>query len=287
MKHGAHYDLASAIHVPEAVVGDRVLERIADSAPRAHLSFGAGNERKFSFADAPISKKNSKLSELARSSAFAPLLLFMWCVSLIICVDSSYAQGIDGLIKELRSKDEQTQMAALESLIMIKEDGAVEALLVFASIELENWRVKIKAIDALGDIPDLKVSDRLVTIFNNPFLNEECPSMKWHTALALGKEFNKGSRAVDSLIEALDYNNLLVRESIIKALGRIGDPKAVPFLAPALSDKSFAIKFSAIQALEKIKDPRAIQYLKNSVANDSDEQIKEAAVAAIKRLEED
>jgi len=128
------------------------------------------------------------------------------------------------------------------------------------------------------------VSEMLVKIFNDPFLNNECPAMKWNTAVALGKDFNKGSRAVDSLIDALNYNNLLVREAAIQSLGEIGDSMAVPFLIPALKDKSFAIKFSTIKALGNIGDPQAIPFLKQIAENDNDPYIKGEALLVLKKF---
>jgi HEAT repeat protein len=218
---------------------------------------------------------------------FMPMLLIGCVIFLILSANAVFAEGIDGLIKNLHSKDEQTQLSAVDALGRFKNNEAIEALLDFVFIEAENWRVKIRAIVLLGDIPDRRVSDRLVTIFNNPFLNEECPAMKWHTAIALGKDFNKGTRAVDSLIEALDYDNLLVREGIIQSLGEIGDSRAVPFLLPALRDRSFAIRFSTIRALERINDPRVIPYLRQAADKDNDAQIKEAALSVLRKFKVD
>jgi hypothetical protein len=42
----------------------------------------------------------------------ALILLSGWCVFLILPAESTAAEKIDGLIKDLRSKDEQTQLAA-------------------------------------------------------------------------------------------------------------------------------------------------------------------------------
>jgi HEAT repeat protein len=105
--------------------------------------------------------------------------------------------------------------------------------------------------------------------------------MKWHTAMALGKDFNKGSRAVSALIEALDYGNLLIKEAAIQSLGKIGDPRAVPFLIPALGDKNFAIKYSAIKALENIGDKQAVPFLRQITDNQGDKQIKDVALSAL------
>ena len=215
-------------------------------------------------------------------------LIFIIIITLVILPGAkARADSIDVLIKDLHSHNQQTQLAAVIGLGRIRNDEAVNALLSFVYERAEDWRVKIKAIRLLGEIPDKGISDKLVTIFNNPFLNEECPAIKWNTAQALGKRFNKGSRAVDSLIEALKYNNLLVREAVVQSLGNIGDSAAVAFLIPLLNDRSFAIRMSTIKALENIGSPETIPALRNIADKEKDTYIKEAALSAIKNFRPD
>jgi HEAT repeat protein len=194
------------------------------------------------------------------------------------------ASSIDDLISDLHSNDQQTQLLAVEELAKIKDDRAVDALLRLVVKKGEDWRIKIKAIRLLGDIPDSRVLEILVKIFNDPFLNQGCPAIQWNTAIALGKKFNRGSRAVDSLIDATHHYNLLVREAAIQSLGKIGDSSSVPFLVLALRDESFAIKSSAIKALDSIGDPRAIPFLEKVADNDSDLYIKGEAQMVIEKL---
>ncbi len=212
---------------------------------------------------------------------FASILILLSGLFFVVAVKKAIAEDIDELVTSLRSDDLKMQLSAVEELGRLREREAIDALLNFVFTKEENWRVKIRGIGVLGDIADRRVSDRLVTLLNDPFLNEDCPAMKWHTAMALGKDFNKGSRAVSALIEALDYGNLLIKEAAIQSLGKIGDPRAVPFLIPALGDKSFAIRFSAIKALENIGDKQAVTFLRQITDNESDKQIKDAAVSAL------
>lgn len=210
-----------------------------------------------------------------------PVFLFvLWAVAF----EKAQAADINALMKQLLGNDRETQMRAADALSKYKEGMAIDALVNFVFLKKEHWTVKIKIIRILGDIPDQRIADRLVTVFNDPFLNEECPAMKWNAAIALGKDFNKGTRAVDSLIEALDYNNLLIKEAIIQSLGKIGDSKAVPFIIPSLRDQSFAIKFSAIKALENIGDPQVIHHLRQLAETEEDVYIKGAALAALKNF---
>ena len=168
-----------------------------------------------------------------------------------------FAGDLEDLTKKLYNYDINVQVSAVEELAKMGDEKAVEALLKFVFMKSEDWRVKIRAIRLLGNIPDTGVSDKLVTIFNDPFLNDECPAMKWNTAVALGHRHNKGTRAVDVLIDALNYDNLLIREAAIQSLGKIGDPISVPYLITALNDDRFAVKYNAVKALENIGSKEA------------------------------
>jgi HEAT repeat protein len=215
---------------------------------------------------------------------FESLIILLFIIFLIGAGEKAAAGNIDELIGNLQSSNRQSRLLAVEELGRLRNDKAIDALLNFVVVKDEDWRIKIRAISLLGEIAEPRVSEALVKIFNDPFLNEECPAIKWHTAIALGKNFNKGSRAADSLIGALNHNNLLIREAAIQSLGIIGDSRAVPFLIPALNDKSFAIKFSAIKALRNIGDPQAIPFLKRIADNDNDPYIKGEALSTLKKF---
>lgn len=228
-------------------------------------------------------KEEDKISK-SFMKFFESLIIIFFIIFFVVPKEKIIADNIDDLIINLRNSDRQTRLLAVEELGRIRDERAVDALLNFVVIKDEDWRIKIRAIGLLGEIADPRVSEVLVNIFNDPFLNKECPAIKWNTAIALGKNFNKGSRAVDSLIGALNHNNLFIREATIQSLGIIGDSRAVPFLIPALNDKSFAIKFSAIKALGNIGDPQAIPFLKRIADNDNDPYIKGKALSTLKNF---
>lgn len=195
-----------------------------------------------------------------------------------------FAGDLEDLTKKLYNYDINVQVSAVEELAKMGDEKAVEALLKFVFMKSEDWRVKIRAIRLLGNIPDTGVSDKLVTIFNDPFLNDECPAMKWNTAIALGHGHNKGTRAVDVLIDALNYNNLLIREAAIQSLGKIGDPISVPYLITALNDDRFAVKYNAVKALENIGSKEAVPFLQKIADAEKDPLLKEETQKAIKNI---
>jgi HEAT repeat protein len=211
-------------------------------------------------------------------------LKFLFILFLFAFPGHASSDTVDDLAGNLHSYDWNVQLLAMEKLGKIRDEKAVSALVQFIYRKGEDWKLKVRAIRLLGDIPDPEITDKLVTVFNDPFLNNECPAMKWNTAVALGQRFNKGSRAVDALISALDYNNLLIREVAIQSLGKIGDPEAVHHLIPELTDKNFAIKYSAIKALENIGDLEAIPFMRKFADTDNDTFLKNEAAKAIRKI---
>lgn len=188
------------------------------------------------------------------------------------------------LLSALQGNDNRARMSAVEKLGAIGDDEAVTMLMSVVADRVEDWMIKIRAIRLLGEIGNPRSTDLLLDTFTDPFLNDECPSIKWNTALALGN-FKGDSRVVDTLLSAMKYENLMIREAVIQSLGNVGAPKAVPLLIPALSDKSFAIKQSAIRALRKLGKPEALPFLKKVAENDNDPLLRGEALSALKALE--
>jgi len=75
----------------------------------------------------------------------------------------------------------------------------------------------------------------------------------WDTAKALGELGD--ARAVEPLIEALENKQILVRMEAAKALGKIGNTRAVEPLIEALQ----SLPGTASEALARIGDPRAVE----------------------------
>lgn len=76
------------------------------------------------------------------------------------------------------------------------------------------------------------------------------------------------------------YETKRVREAAIKALGEIGNPKAVDSLMKALHDKD--VRWAAVEALVKIADPKAIDALiKRLKDKQEDKYVREAAAKAL------
>ena len=68
-------------------------------------------------------------------------------------------------------------------------------------------------------------------------------------------------RAMDSLLVALEDNNMWVRYAAVRALGELGAHEAVDALLMALEDEVEPVKLAAVEALGKLGHPRATQAL--------------------------
>ncbi len=207
------------------------------------------------------------------------IIFFFTCVT----VGTATADKIDEIKVELESHSWQTRLSAVEKLKGIKDERAFKLLLEIADTSVEYWPIKIKAMLLLGEIGNPKAIELLLKVFNDAFLNSECPSIKSHAAIALG-HFNKDKRVVDALITGINDGEVLTREASVNSLGKIGNPKAVSFLIPALNDKSFAVRLSAVRALGKIGDPQAIPYLQKIADSDNDPYMKNEAISALKEM---
>jgi HEAT repeat protein len=185
--------------------------------------------------------------------------------------------------KELDSGDWQVRLKAVEKLANRSDEEAINLLLSVAGTRTEYWPVKIRAMLLLGETRDPRAKKLLLSIFHDPNLNWECPSIKTYAVVALGN-FKGDPYIVESLIKALDDHEKMTREAGIQSLGKIGDPEAVPHIIESLNEPSFAIKLSAIEALEAIGDPQAISPLQRVAENDADALIRDKAQEAIETL---
>jgi HEAT repeat protein len=198
---------------------------------------------------------------------------------------SSAKDDLDQIKAELSNRKWQVRLSAVEKLENRRDENALIILLDVAGTWTEYWPIKVKAIQFLGEAGYPKAVNLLLSIFNNPLLNWECPSIKSYTAIALGS-FKGNEKVFDSLIDGMSDPELLIREASIQSLGKIGDPKAVPYLVKLLEDPSIAIRLSVIKALKGIGDPQAIPDIQRILESESDSVVKSEALTALNSFHE-
>lgn len=134
--------------------------------------------------------------------------------------------------------------------------------LIEATAYKKDVKILAAAVDALGELRDPRAIVPLISLLGGDWNIHEYlgPHEKMVNALA-----KIGSPAVDPLITTLrdakrssdpyldEDKNL--RAGTARALGKIGDPKAIDELIPALWDKIPFVRLSAADALGAIGDP--------------------------------
>lgn len=197
--------------------------------------------------------------------------------------DTVLAYNIKQIESELNSRDWKIRLAAVEKLSGLNDKKSLDLLLEVAGAKGEYWPVKIKAIQLLGERADPAAIHVLLEIYNDTFLNSECPAIKSYAGRALGS-FKNNEQVFNALITGIDDPELLTKEASIESLGRIGNPAAVTFLIPLLNDGHFTVRHVSINALVMIGDKRAVPYLRDLAEKDKDPVIKELALSALKKL---
>ena len=91
---------------------------------------------------------------------------------------------------------------------------------------------------------------------------------------------------VEGLIKALDYkDDYEIRSKAAKALGDIGDKKAVEPLIQALRDEYFHVRLEAVKALAKIADERTIKAFISVFENEKEVSwVLDSAIEALVKI---
>jgi len=144
------------------------------------------------------------------------------------------------------------QEAASAVLAVIADERVLDPLI--ASLRNRDWIVRMHAAKALGRIKDSSSIEPLI-----PLLQDKVKAVREEATAALAAI---GDAAIPSLLEALTHIEWLVRLHAIEALGKTRSPAAVePLLSVLFNDQDTAIREDAVRALGLIGDPRALDFL--------------------------
>ncbi len=195
---------------------------------------------------------------------------------------TAWADVYQDISKDLGNDNWKIRFAAVQKLGTMRDDTrTVDMLMKVADDKVEYWPVKIEAIKILGEIGNPKSVDVILSVYNDTFLNNECPSIKSFAAAALGG-FKSERRVIEALIEGINDPEVLTREAAIQSLGKLKDPRAVPPLISALNDRNYTVRLNAIISLGKIQDPQAIPHLRKISTVEEDQVLKDTALLALR-----
>ena len=139
------------------------------------------------------------------------------------------------------------------SVLATIADARVREPLVKA-LASPDWIVRMHAAKALGRIQDPRTVAPLV-----PLLQDKVKAVREETSSALAAI---GEAALSSLIAALTHTEWLVRLHAVEALGKTRSAEAVdPLLSVLFNDRDRAVREDAVRALGQIGDARAVEFL--------------------------
>lgn len=170
---------------------------------------------------------------------------------------ASIADGrvLDPLMSALKSHDWIVRMHAAKALGRIRDSRSVPALIPLLQDKVKAVREEVSS--ALAAIGEAAMPALLEALTHPEWL------VRLHAVESLGK--TKSSQAVEPLLSTLfNDGDSAVREDAVRALGHIGDIRAVDYLFTAMKDP--ALRTLAVEALGSIGDRRAVPVLVEVVA---------------------
>jgi HEAT repeat protein len=151
------------------------------------------------------------------------------------------------------SDPELTVQELASSVLATIADARVLTQLM-AALSSPDWIVRMHAAKALGRIRDPEAVGPLVGL-----LQDKVKAVREEASTALAAI---GDAALSSLLAALTHGEWLVRLHAVEALGKTRSPEAVlPLLSALFNDQDRAVREDAVRALGQIGDARAVEFL--------------------------
>jgi serine/threonine-protein kinase len=230
--------------------------------------------------------RSAALQAIARMSGtidpglIAPLLkdteMEVQNLAIEILCKAKHPETVQHLIDVLKDESEYSRRAAVEVLNEVGDDRSVKHLL--QAIKDEDWWVRSRAADALGKIGGPKVINAALTLVSDR--DEEIR----RTAIEILNQ-TRDERAVGHLIEATRDSDWWVSERAVDALGVMASRKAVPRLLEMLNSNPKSVS-TVVRALGKIADVRAVDPVLGALARPETDIAIEAMAALVRLADE-
>jgi serine/threonine-protein kinase len=180
------------------------------------------------------------------------------------------------LVGVLKDESEYSRRAAVEVLNELAEPDTIKYLL--DAIGDSDWWVRSRACDALATIGGPKVLQAVMQLIGDKDENIR------RSAIEILNQ-TKDQNAVQHLIEATRDTDWWVSERAVDALAAIGDRDAVPRLIEMLDENPKALP-AVLKALGKLGDPRSLTRI-ISVLSRPEPDVISAAIGALALLVDD
>jgi serine/threonine-protein kinase len=226
-----------------------------------------------------------------------------------VLIRANDPQTVKHLIPVLKDENEYARRSAVEVLNEIGDAKSVKYLL--EAIKDDDWWVRSRAGDALGKIGGPKVIDAVlrlardqdedlrraaIEILNqtkderavNHLIDATRDPDWWVCERSVDALAEIGSkRALPRLLEMLPTTPVRSLPVVVRAIGKLGEPKNIDALLPFLSRQEKELRIEAIHAVALLADERRYEHVRlqlQAQSQNQDPQVADAATAALKEL---
>lgn len=178
-------------------------------------------------------------------------------------------------INNLSNDDVKVRKEAIESLVGVTDEEAIEPLIKATTDE--NAQVRFKAAEILGSMGDVAV-DRLIEEFENA-------EGKDKRFLAFALKETEDDRVIPYFVKACEDDDFGVRKVAVRALGELQADDELDTISKCLDDEDWGVKLAAIQALGDLATDDSIKLIKDVRKTEDDKDFKKSCNKAIKKAE--
>lgn len=206
--------------------------------------------------------------------------------TLAYLVDILLLKNVASDNEELKEKFLNVRIMSAKAIGNLKNTDAVTALLYCLNNKNENYRIRLVCADSLGRIGDRFAVAPLIEVIKDE--DEKSIYLKESATKALG--LLGDIRAVDPLVGILEAKQGIMdkfsflKERAIEALNKMGandSERVYKALKNSLLDESPQVRIEAIEGLMNSEHPEAFNTIKKCLTEDDNEEVKKNALIAL------
>ncbi|NOZ86723.1 MAG: HEAT repeat domain-containing protein [Deltaproteobacteria bacterium] len=187
--------------------------------------------------------------------------------------------AVPDLINILKHDEEPwVRKEAARALGHLNHKDTVPALI--DALKDKRWKVRLAAAQSLGMVGNEKAVNALVAVLDNALEAEKVRDAAMRSLVMLRDYIDAGTQVL-TLKRDPDRNK---RSRSARLLGIVGGPLAVDALLDGLNDKDTAVKLAVIETLEKIGDTQAIEPLETVLRHEKDQLVSRRIKNCLKIL---
>ena len=183
--------------------------------------------------------------------------------------------NLNDAINNLSSDDVKVRKEAVESLVGVTDEEAIEPLIKATTDE--NAQVRFKAAEILGSMGDVAV-DKLIEEFKNA-------EGKDKRFLAFALKETEDKKVIPYFVESTEDEDFGVRKVAVRALGELQAEDELDSIAKCLEDEDWGVRLAAIQALGDLATDESIKLIKDARKAEDDKDFKKSCNKTIKKAE--